>query len=345
MINPSSNTRRYKGIVVNITLGILTACAPLSATPEAQVPTLAPLFTPLPTSTATSIYSPTPPIAISILPSPTPAGTPTPVIAVVPTPTAVPPVAEVIFVPAGKFLMGSPPGTDRFAEQWERPAHEVTLSAFWMMQTEVTNAQYGLCVQDSACVPVQDGASRTRGDYYYNVAFMNHPVVNVAQPQAEDYCGWVNGRLPTEAEWEYAARYNDGRLYPWGDEMEINRGSFGRPEGSDTEPVFSYPNGASALGFLNQAGNVWEWMADWYDPNYYKDSPANNPLGPEEGKERVVRGGAYGTDPQFVRGANRRGLKPDVGYDNVGFRCAFTAPPAGAILLPTLTPVPITPTP
>lgn len=325
---------------------LLTACAPASTTPEPEIPTLAPLFTPLPTSTATSIYSPTPPIAISTLPSPTPAGTPTPVIAVVPTPTVVPPVAEIIFVPSGRFMMGSPAGSDRFAEQWERPAHEVTLNAFWMTQTEVTNAQYALCVQDSACVPVQEAASRTRGDYYTNPAYMNFPVVNITQPQAQDFCGWVGGRLPTEAEWEYAARYNDSRLYPWGDEMEINRGSFGRPEGNDTEPVFSYPNGASALGFLNLSGNVWEWIADWYDPNYYEDSPARNPQGPETGRERVVRGGAYGTDPQFVRAANRRGLNPDTGYDNVGFRCAFDAPPAGAILLPTLTPAPsLTPTP
>lgn len=333
----------------------LAACA---APTLERLPTLAPTITAPPSPTLATgggtDATPTPLIGAGDgAATPTPHGTdamlrgtdamlrvstPTPLIGLAPTPTPYAPLSPLAYVPAGEFLMGAASGSDPFAEQWERPAHRVRLSAFWIETTEVSNARYALCVAEGGCaLPVKDG-SRTRPNYYTNPQYNEYPMVNVTHTQAAAFCAWAGGRLPTEAEWEYVARFNDGRLYPWGNEQDLGRGQFGRPEGADTEQVGSFLTGASALGVLNLAGNVWEWMADWYDPDYYSASPEQDPRGPATGKERVVRGGAFATDPQFVRNTNRFALDPEKGYTNVGFRCVADRPPAGVVRLPTLTP-------
>lgn len=331
------STLRKIGILLAIAL---TACTPAALEP---LPTLAPLITAPPTLTPI-VPTPTRLIATAAGPSPTfvptPADTPTPLIAPAPTPTPYTRLAPLVYHPPGTFIMGALPGADPYAEVWERPPHEVTLSGFWMETTEVSNARYALCVAAGVCSLPLRTSSRTRGDYYGNPAFAEYPMVNVTHAQAAQFCEWAGGRLPTEAEWEYAARFNDGRLYPWGNEQDLGRGQFGRGEGSDTEPVTAFPGGASALGVLNLAGNVWEWVADWYDAGYYAASPKENPTGPTTGKERAARGGAFATDPQFVRNTNRFSLNPERGYTNVGFRCVTTNPRSDLILLPTLTPRP-----
>jgi formylglycine-generating enzyme required for sulfatase activity len=209
-----------------------------------------------------------------------------------------------------------------------------------MERFEVSNARYALCVTRRGCSEPVNVTSRTRGDYYTNPGYAEFPVINVTWDQARRFCEWAGGRLPTEAEWEYAARFNDGRRFPWGNEEDLGRGNFQRGEGSDTERIDSYLGTATALGVINLSGNVWEWVADWYGETYYKDSPLQDPTGPISGTERGLRGGAFATDLQFVRAANRFSRDPSRGYTNVGFRCVTTAPPADALLLPTLTPAP-----
>ncbi len=348
---PRAATNGGPGATVSGANGAATPTA-LIAPGSGNEPTLTPTGLASPTPTLLLVDSPATVTDPASLSTPaggatisTPAGgaTPTPLIAPPPSPTPYSPLAPLAYVPAGEFSMGSAPGTDAFAEQWERPAHTVALSAFWLETLEVSNSRYALCVAAGACsLPLATG-SRTRPDYYTNPAFADYPMVNVTHAQAQSFCAWAGGRLPTEAEWEYAARFPDGRRYPWGNELDLGRGHFARGEGSDTERVETYATGASALGLLNLAGNVWEWVLDWYDPEYYAVSPRQDPPGPAAGTERVARGGAYATDPQFVRTANRLGRDPNRGFDNVGFRCAVGEPPANAPRLPTVTPSPPAP--
>ncbi len=311
-----------------LTLLCLTACAPALN----PLPTLIPTFTPRSTDTP----RPTP-----LIPTPSgsePVSTPTPLIAPPPSSTPFVPLAPLAFLPAGEFEMGSAPGADPFADKLERPAHRVRLSAFWIETLEVSNARYALCVAEGACTPPQSEASRTRSDYY--LGYADYPVVNVTHAQAQQFCAWTGGRLPTEAEWEYAARFNDGRRYPWGNSNpDFALANYGHEDG-DTEPIYFHPEGATALGLINMAGNVWEWVADWYSEEYYAASPKQNPTGPAESLERVARGGAFATDAVFIRTTNRYARDPNKGYTNVGFRCVVISPPSGSQLLPTLTPSP-----
>jgi serine/threonine-protein kinase len=240
--------------------------------------------------------------------------------------TQIRPVDEMVmvYVPAGEFPMGSLQGDDD-----ERPVHNVTLDAFWIDRTEVTNAQYALCVDDGWCEAssyVDD--TDDNGD--------DHPVVGVSWHNANAYCEWVGGRLPTEAEWEYAARGPEGHIYPWGDTLGGRRLNYcdvncvltaDRDTAHDdgyakTAPVGSYPRGASWCGALDMAGNVWEWVADRYDAEYYDHSPAKNPSGPSSGKDRVIRGGSWEVGGGSVRCANRNRDYPTETSDVNGFRCA-----------------------
>jgi formylglycine-generating enzyme required for sulfatase activity len=245
---------------------------------------------------------------------------PPPVASPLPQPTSskLPRLSPLVAVPAGSFRMGSEPGADPFAERIEQPAHEVTLSAYWMEIYEVSNAQYQACVQAGACTPPQRNGSRTRPDYYTNPTYASYPVINVAHAQAAAYCEWGGGRLPTEAEWERAARGVEGRTYPWGNEplRTLIRDLF--PSSADAPT----PDGIYALG-----GNVWEWVSDWFAADYYARSPKQDPTGPEMGAERVVRGGSYASESQFQRAANRWSRNPERGYDSVGFRCVTTSVP------------------
>lgn len=217
-----------------------------------------------------------------------------------------------LYVPEGEFTMGSNDG-----ETDEKPLHTVRLDAFWIDKTEVTNAMYALCVKAGACQPPFFGLP--------NSSYDNYPVVYVSWNDATDYCGWAGRRLLTEAEWEKAARGTDGRKYPWGnDAAKPSMNLLNLTNGRGTTEVGRYPSGASPYGALDMAANVSEWVADWYADDYYKNSPAENPLGPTSGQFKVLRGGAWGRDAYHVRAAVRGWSGPSdlSGWD--GFRCAFS---------------------
>ena len=238
-----------------------------------------------------------------------------------------------VYVPAGAFSMGGDSGAalrecqrasslcepDVFKS--EEPAHSVTLKAFWIDQTEVTNGKYAQCVQGGACQPPADVRSRSWGDYYNSPMFAEYPVLNVDWNQASAYCAWAGARLPTEAEWEKAARGTDGRLYPWGMTLNPDLANYDE-QFMDPKPVGSYPGGASPYGALDMAGNVSEWVADWYGETYYAESPANDPHGPASGTLRVARGGSWYDFPVHLRSIDRNRYEPTHTNFGIGFRCA-----------------------
>lgn len=221
---------------------------------------------------------------------------------------------EQVYVGAGPFLMGST-NDDPHAKPDEFPQHHVELDSFWIDMTEVTNAQYAVCVEQEACV------APLHSRHFGRPELADHPVIGVTWYEAQDYCEWAGRRLPTEAEWEKAARGVDGRIFPWGNDPPTpERAAFDLKDG--TRPVGSYPEGASPYGALDMAGNAWEWVADTYDPDYYSVSPEVNPTGPPVSvNNRGVRGGAWNTAPFTVRAANRFWSFPRRDYFD-GFRCA-----------------------
>ena len=227
--------------------------------------------------------------------------------------------------------MGSSSYDAEYTEDAEQPAHAVTLTPFWIQRAEVSNAAYSDCVAAGACTPPTSPASATRPSYYGNPDFADYPVIFVAQPQAQAYCEWAGGRLPTEAEWEYAARYGSSSYYVWGDNAATgienpNLANFDDVVG-DTTAVTAYFDGATDAGLVNLHGNVWEWTADWYDPGYYTVSPEESPTGPASGSEKVTRGGSWSTGIEYISLTNRYNRNPNQGYDNVGFRCVRTTNP------------------
>ena len=192
--------------------------------------------------------------------------------------------AAMVYVPVGDFTMGLVEG-DSDARDEELPQHTVTLDAFWIDRTEVTNAQYEKCVTAGACDAPEKTKSNTRDSYYGNSLYDDYPVIYVTWYDAEDYCEWAGKRLPREAEWEKASRGTDGGEYPWGNgSPSATLANYGANEGDTTE-VGSYAGGASPYGPLDMAGNVWEWVADWYDGDYYSSSPDRNPTGPSSGND------------------------------------------------------------
>lgn len=217
---------------------------------------------------------------------------------------------EMVFVPEGNFTMGSNDG-----DSDEQPVHEVVLDAFWIDKHEVTNAQYAKCVADGACE--EPGII----DFYDSSSYANHPVVYVSWHDAEDYCEWAGRHLPTEAEWEKAARGTDERTYPWGENLSCEYARY-YDCGGQTVEVGNLPKGASPYGALDLAGNVWEWTADWYSGDYYRSQPEwINPTGPVLGDYRVLRGGSWDLEVN-LRSADRVKYNPDYGDWSVGFRCA-----------------------
>jgi formylglycine-generating enzyme required for sulfatase activity len=227
-----------------------------------------------------------------------------------------------VYVPKGKFWMGSS-DSDPYALSDEKPQHEVYLDAFWIDRAEVTNAQYQLCVSEGWCDLPSKLNSHTRDSYYNNLDFSNYPVIYVSWYQAEAYCRWAGKRLPTEAEWEKAARGTMGYVYPWGEGIACNYANYGSCVG-DTSEVGSYPAGASPYGALDVVGNVWEWVADWYGSSYYISSPVQNPQGPDSGHRRVRRGGAWNEKSGHVRVTDRYYDGPSEVDANAGFRCIFS---------------------
>ena len=241
---------------------------------------------------------------------------------------------EMVRIPAGPFLMGTGP-EERDAAIEEQPQHEVTLEAFWIDKTETTNAEYALCVEAGACQAPEKRDSYTRQVYYGDDAFDAYPVIWVTWDDAKTYCEWAGKRLPTEAEWEKAARCAEPRRYPWGDDWpdgrlvnlcDVNcqfdyRHADIDDGYADTSPVGAFPDGANPYGLVDMAGNVWEWVADWYVEDYYSWSASDNPQGPQYGEERVIRGGAWNMWQRDLRTAARDKAFPYQTYPNVGIRC------------------------
>lgn len=209
----------------------------------------------------------------------------------------------------------------------EEPVHPVYLEAFYIDTYEVTNAAYQACVDEGVCDPPKRINSSTRPEYYGKPEFNNYPVIHVDWEMAKTYCeNWRDGALPTEAQWEIAARATDDRIYPWGDDIEETFANYNYILGDTTE-VGSYPDGKSPYGLHDMAGNVWEWGADWYGSSYYEDALMTNPTGPDSGQYRILRGGSWSDDGAFLRVSMRGRNEPGVIVDNgFGFRCARPAP-------------------
>ena len=230
-------------------------------------------------------------------------------------------------VPAGAFTMG------------EYEFHQISLPDYYMDKYEVTNTLYKACVEAGHC-----GLPRNTSRYD-DEKYTNHPVVYVNWGQAQTYCEWRGARLPTEAEWEKAARGTDARTYPWGKGIDCQKANFsGCVNGIDlvgvpchksthfgcvggTKPVGSYPQGVSPYGLHDMAGNVWELVADWYDHTYYETLPENafDPQGPESGEFRATRGGAFDASDGLTGSGSRMWGPPDQFFFNVGFRCALSS--------------------
>jgi eukaryotic-like serine/threonine-protein kinase len=261
------------------------------------------------------------------------------------TPTANPLSTEItdsrgvrmVFVPAGEFTMGSEKGNAD-----EKPVHQVYLDDYYIDEYEVTNFLYKTCVSIGVCQPPKNDSSYSRANYYNDLLYNNYPVIYIDWFMAKNFCEWRGARLPTEAEWEKAARGLEERTYPWGNGFDCHWGNFddetqldsylvpGGPNCDgyyDTAPVGSYVGGISSFGAYDMAGNVWEWVADWYVETYYQNSPPSNPIGPNTGNYRILRGGSWESGGSNIRASNRARYDPaDFSY-YFGFRCAKDANP------------------
>ncbi len=227
--------------------------------------------------------------------------------------------ASQTLVPAGDFLMGS----SDFGN--EKPQHTVYLDAFWIDKREVSNGLYQQCVAAGSCSPPSKNMSLKRLAYYGVAQYNNYPVIYISWQDARSYCAWAGQRLPSEAEWEKAARGTDGRLYPWGNTPPTRAlANFDDKNGpSDTMPIDSFADAASPYGAINMAGNVWEWVADWYQVDFYSSQTAwRNPQGPSSGTKRVIRGGSLYNLALNLRSFSRLEYDPALKSDAVGFRCA-----------------------
>jgi formylglycine-generating enzyme required for sulfatase activity len=225
-----------------------------------------------------------------------------------------------IYIPAGTFVMG----TDIKDLRVSKPAHELLLNAYWIDQTEVSNGMYKQCVAGGGCEP----PVYYRGDnpFYENSSYDSYPVVYISWQSAQAYCQWAGRRLPSEAEWEKAARGPDGLTYPWGDSApSLSLANYGGYIGHPL-PVERYLEGASPYGVLNLAGNVREWVADWFSQSYYLHTPYFDPTGPHSGKNRSLRGGAFNDEAPQLSTFYRFEHAPHSPGANRGFRCAQSAP-------------------
>lgn len=274
----------------------------------------------------------------SIAPTPSPLPAPT----LPPTPSPEPLItdtgARMVFMPGGLFRMGTDEG-----EADERPSHLVRMDPFFIDETEVTNGQYAQCVAAGTCASPGSNAAPFHPAYYGDPAYDDYPVIQVSWYDAETFCDWRDARLPSEAEWEMAAAFDPNQSivlrYPWGDAFDGTKANFcdenctlGVRDSSvddghrSTAPVGSFADGRSPIGAYDMAGNVMEWVSDWYDPRYYESSTDTNPLGPPEGEFKAIRGGSWLSPAEDLRVVTRSSYDPTVKRDNLGFRCAMTAP-------------------
>jgi eukaryotic-like serine/threonine-protein kinase len=305
-----------------ITIGIIAIALVFGATRlisseqmAALFPTSEPTFTLTPNSTHTPVLSPTPQSTFTPISTATPTLMASPTLPVISAWERPGDGMTMSYIPAGEFNMGSNDGNSD-----EQPLHTVYLDAFWIDQTEVTNAMYAKCVQNGKC-------NKPRAEIYYgNSMYENHPVVYVSWYDAQSYCEWSGGRLPTEAQWEKAAR---GRLaekkFPWGNEAPVcqvgaENGAQYNSCNEHTSPVGSFsPNG---YGLYDMSGNVREWVNDWYDGGYYAILLSRNPSGPSSGEFRVLRGGSRHDLENHLRSAYRSRFPPSNVYLDSGFRCS-----------------------
>jgi len=221
-----------------------------------------------------------------------------------------------VFVPPGEFKMGS--------LAWSQVTHKVYLDAYWIDQTEVTNTMYIKCVTGGGCTSPSDLGSNSKDVYYANSDFGEYPVIFVNWKQAHDYCVWAGRRLPTEAEWEKAARGTDERTYPWGEAITCDKANYDNSCVGETTRVASYPIDKSLFGAYDMAGNVTEWVADWFDDKYYESSPSIDPQGPSNGQAKVKRGGSWSSSLYVARSYFRFGVNPSLQANYLGFRCALS---------------------
>jgi formylglycine-generating enzyme required for sulfatase activity/S1-C subfamily serine protease len=222
-------------------------------------------------------------------------------------------------VPAGEFLMGT---EDGFPDA--RPLHQVYLSSYWIDKYEVTNAQYRFCVRSGVCSPPKDSKA------FADPQRAQHPVTNLTWGQARTFCQWSGRRLPTEAEWEKAARGTDGRWYPWGNSVEVVQSRLkdrdAKIGGNGPEPVGSLPETVSPYGVQDLTGNVWEWVNDWYAEDFYARAPSHDPQGPLRGSFRVLRGGDWSQSAPELRASVRAWDEMTYWGPRLGFRCAADVP-------------------
>ncbi|MAT96922.1 MAG: hypothetical protein CL608_07250 [Anaerolineaceae bacterium] len=274
----------------------------------------------------------------SLAPTPSPLPAPT----LPPTPSPEPLItdtgARMVFMPGGLFRMGTDEG-----EADERPSHLVRMDPFFIDETEVTNGQYAQCVAAGVCAPPGSSSAPIPPGYYEDPDYADFPVIQVSWYNAETFCDWRGGRLPSEAEWEMAAGFDPNQSivlrYPWGDAFDGTKVNFcdascasgGRDSSVDdgfriVAPVGSFVDGRSPIGAYDMAGNVMEWVSDWYDRRYYESSTDTNPLGPPEGEFKAIRGGSWLSSTDDLSVVTRSSFDPSVKRDNLGFRCAMTAP-------------------
>ncbi len=331
-----------------------TSTVPPTDTPTTEpTPTTPPSPTappPTPTITPTDTLTPAPTATPTIPPTDTPTATPSHTLTATPTltPTATPTTqpaapAGMVLIPAGDFIQGSldseidaailmcdnayggsgkcPHARDWFTD--ETPRRTVYLDAFYIDKWEVTNKKFAAFVADSGYVTDAEKKGEAQTWRTLNTAGrQNYPVVWMSWNDANAYCQWAGKRLPTEAEWEKAARGTEGYIWPWGSNWESGRSNTSDGGAGSLVAVGSYPTGASPDGVMDMAGNTWEWVADWYDPWWYSKSPLKNPPGPPSGVSRVLRGGGFNNPPWEVRTAHRHSGGPDGYAPDHSFRCA-----------------------
>lgn len=313
--------RKMPSILLGLLL-LLSACTNGLPTPEEAVPTALPT---LPEPTCSCEPTLLQPSAISV-----PQPTPTPAINI---PLVTVDAQEMVLIPAGDFLIGcdqaNNAGLNCPAD--ELPQQSATLPDFMIDKFEVTNGQYALCVQSGACTPPSSLNSETRIGYYSDPQYGDFPVIYVSWKQANAYCAWAGKRLPTDAEWEKAARGTTENVFPWGDEPPTCELVNGFPSGtrwpcaSDTARVGSYPKGASPYGVMDLSGNVWEWVASVYQPDYLPGAEPSPEAPTTDYGYKVVRGGGWGSPVLDLR-ISGRAFDPDFHTaKNLGFRCVSEA--------------------